>query len=157
MRGFTVRNKLNMDKKISLRLDAAIANRLERCAYKERVPVSYILRHLVLRYLSAGNKADLQGSALGTGSVSQGRFPLETAGARRSVLDATADLQQEKFRAEVFALFDGFRSKGHDAKESARLSNFALKGKSHPWATYEVIADILRKSGRFRRKKGIKP
>ena len=41
-----------MERKISLRLDVELADRLQDHADRERVPVSYVLRHLVIRFLS---------------------------------------------------------------------------------------------------------
>lgn len=128
------------DKKLSLRLDWELAERLQDYASRERVPVSYVLRHLVLRFLSDPTKETH-------------RNPPVRAGVPGADLIAR---RQSEFSAQVFALFDDFRSQGHDARESAKRTNFALKAKKHPWATYEVIADILRQSGRFRkgRRKG---
>lgn len=46
-----MRNPLVMEKKISLRLDVKLVERLQDFADRERVPVSYVLRHLVIRFL----------------------------------------------------------------------------------------------------------
>jgi uncharacterized protein (UPF0335 family) len=139
-----------MDKKVSLRLDAGIVDRLQAYADKERVPVSYVLRHLVIRFL-AGPPAPCAGvPALGQIPGDRSRFAPEQADTRRVAVAAHADREKAKFLGEVCTIFDAFRSQGFDVKESARRTNFALKAKSHPWATYEVIADLLRKTGRFR-------
>jgi hypothetical protein len=59
--------------------------------------------------------------------------------------------RQAEFSVEVCALFDGFRKQGFDMRESTKRTNYALKEKNHPWATYEVIASVLRETGRFRK------
>ena len=125
----------NMGKKLSLRLDCELVERLQDYASRERVPVSYVLRHLVLRFLSDPTKETYRTPPARTGG------PAPDLVAKR----------QAEFSAEVCALFDGFKAQGHDARESAKRTNFALKAKKHPWATYEVIADVLRQAGRFRK------
>ncbi len=42
---------MNLDKKISLRLDSALVDELQNYASRERVPVSFVVRHLVIRFL----------------------------------------------------------------------------------------------------------
>jgi hypothetical protein len=131
---------IRADKKLSLRLDSELVERLQDYASRERVPVSYVMRHLVLRFLSGSSKDPDPAS------------PSPIAKAWRGV--AGPDLvakRQAEFSVEVCALFDGFRGQGHDARESAKRTNFALKAKKHPWATYEVVADVLRQAGRFRK------
>jgi hypothetical protein len=127
-------------KKISLRLDGELVERLQDYASRERVPVSYVLRHLVLRFLSDPAKETHRTP------------PPRVVGRDASLVEK----RQLEFSAQVCALFDGFRSQGLDAREAVKRSNFALKEKKHPWATYEVVADVLRKAGRFRkdRRKG---
>jgi hypothetical protein len=131
---------IRSDKKLSLRLDGELVDRLQDYASRERVPVSYVLRHLVLRFLSDPTKETHRTPPARTGAPAPG----------------LVEKRQVEFSAQVCALFDGFRSQGHDARESAKRTNFALKAKKHPWATYEVVADILRQAGRFRkdRRKG---
>ena len=141
------------DKKISLRLDSELADKLENYAVNERVPVSFVLRHLVLRFF-ASPAPEFRGSALGTSPTS--RFSSEKADQRRSAAAVRADLEKTSFEKKVCALFDDFRGIGLDTKEAAKRTNFALKDQKHPWASYEVIADIIRKSGRFRKQKGVK-
>jgi len=142
--------KMLADKKISLRLDTDLADKLEGYASHERVPVSFVLRHLVLRFF-AGPLPDLRGSALGASS--KGRFASEESARRRVALGARAEVANVEFEKRVCALFDDFRGQGLDMKEAAKRTNFALKAKNDPWATYEVIASVLRKAGRFRRSK----
>jgi hypothetical protein len=128
-------NPVSMGKKISLRLDTELVERLEDYAGRERVPVSYVLRHLLMRFLSDPTK-----------DTSRPRS------ASRVV--AGPDLvakRQAEFSVEVCALFDGFRKQGLDMRESTKRTNYALKDKNHPCATYEVIASVLRETGRFRR------
>jgi hypothetical protein len=131
---------IRSDKKLSLRLDGELVERLQDYASRERVPVSYVLRHLVLRFLSDPTTETHRTPPSRTG------VPAPELVARR----------QAEFSDKVCALFDDFRSQGHDVRESAKRTNFALKAKKHPWATYEVVADILRQAGRFRkdRRKG---
>jgi hypothetical protein len=138
------------DKKISLRLDTDLADKLEGYAAKERVPVSFVLRHLVLRFF-ASPLPEFRGSALGT--TPKGRFSSEEAALRRSAALARTERDNAEFETRVFTLFDNFTGQGFDMKEAAKRTNFAMKEKKHPWATYEVIASVLRKSGRFRRVK----
>ena len=128
---------MKQEKKISLRLDGELVERPQDYAGRERVPVSHVLRHLVLRFLSDPSTE-----------------PHQAPPARRTVPDAALIARkQEDFRNEVCALFDGFRKQGYDQKESTKRANFALKDKRHPWATYEVIASVLRKTGRLRKAK----
>lgn len=133
--------------KISLRLDIDLIDRLQVRANHERVPVSYILRHLVLRYL--GDLQEIKEPA-----------PLRTGvnpGARgRLWTPPDPDKLLVEFRKECCALFDGFRDQGFDMGEATRRTNFALKAKSHPWATYEVVAKAIRDCGRFRTVRGVK-
>jgi adenine/guanine phosphoribosyltransferase-like PRPP-binding protein len=58
------------------------------------------------------------------------------------------------FSKKVVALFDDFIAKGNTVLDSTKLTNRALKAESHPWATYEVVAMVLRKAGKFRKKRG---
>lgn len=58
---------------------------------------------------------------------------------------------QADFQDQVCALFDDFTRQGHDRKTAVRLTNSALKGQNHPWASYETITQVLRSSGRFRK------
>jgi hypothetical protein len=126
---------IRANKKLSLRLDLELVERLQDYADQERVPVSYVLRHLVLRFLSDPKKAtDRPRPAL------------------RGV--AGPDLvakRQAEFSVEVCALFDGFRKQGFDMREATKRTNHALKAKNHPWATYEVIASTIRETGRLRK------
>jgi hypothetical protein len=152
--------RVGMEKKISLRLDVELVDGLQAFADRERVPLSYVLRHLVLRFLRPDPSAALRGWApLGEVSTQekagrQSRFAAEGAEARRSAASDRAKREQALFDEKVFALFDGFRQQGLDMKEATKRTNYALKEKNHPWATYEVVADVLRKSGRFRKPKG---
>lgn len=130
--------RLNMEKKVSLRLDPEIVERLQDYAGRERVPVSHVLRHLVLRFLSDPTKETH-------------RTPPARPGVPAPAILAK---RQEEFKIEVCALFDAFRSQGHDLRESIKRTNFALKAKQHPWATYEVVASVIRETGRLRKAKG---
>ena len=140
--------KMPAEKKISLRLDSLLAEKLEDYASHERVPVSFVLRHLVLRFFAAP-LPELRGTALGTSPTS--RFSSEKADQRRSAAAVRTESAIAEFNKLVCSLFDDFRGNGLDVKEAAKRTNFAMKEKKHPWATYEVIASVLRKSGRFRR------
>jgi len=151
--------RVGMEKKISLRLDAELVDSLQALADRERVPLSYVLRHLVLRFLRPDPPGALRGwvplGAVSTQAQAggQSRFAAEGAEARRIAASDRAKREQALFEEKVFALFDGFREQGLDMKEATKRTNYALKEKKHPWATYEVIADVLRKSGRFRKPK----
>jgi hypothetical protein len=138
-----MQNQVSMGKKLTFRLDTALVERLELHADRERVPVSYVLRHLVLRFLSCKTENALQNPPA---PVLRGVAGFDLAAKR-----------QAEFSAEVCALFDGFRGQGLDAREAAKRTNFALKAKNHPWATYDVVADEIRKTGRFRKdRKGVR-
>ncbi len=141
------------DKKISLRLDSELADKLENYAVNERVPVSFVLRHLVLRFFASPllNFGGLLWVLLPLAASLQKR-PTSAALRRR----CRAELEKTSFEKKVCTLFDDFRGIGLDTKEAAKRTNFALKDQKHPWASYEVIADIIRKSGRFRKQKGVK-
>lgn len=130
-----------MTRKISLRLDVALADRLQDRADRERVPLSYVLRHLVLRFLEEPHGSARPASpALRGGSV--------------AAVNAQAEKHKAEFEAEVCALFDTLRSEGIEPMEAAKRVNFALKAKNHPWATFDIIAGILRAQGRFRKTSG---
>jgi hypothetical protein len=129
---------IRASRKISLRLDVDLAERLQFYADQERVPVSQVLRHLVLRFLPSDTEKEVRPS-------------IPTA---RGVADAgLSERRQDEFSSQVCVIFDEFRAQGLDAKEAAKRTNFRLKDHKHPWATYEVIADILRKAGKFRKVK----
>ena len=61
-------NRLNLDKKITLRLDGVLVDRLQARAVRQRVPLSYILRNMVIRYLE-GQTAETPSSVAGTRGV----------------------------------------------------------------------------------------
>lgn len=68
-----------------------------------------------------------------------------------------ADIAERKRRYEeqeklVCELFDGFVEQGRSVKEAVSLTNNAMKEKNHPWATYNLVSDVLRGAGRFRTK-----
>lgn len=124
-------------KKISLRLDRPLAERLQARADRDRIPVSYLLRHLVLRFL-------------GESKVEVPPSPPSLRGVAAATIHTRAEQLQEEFRAEVCALFDSFLAQGIEPKEAVKRVNLTLKGKKHPWATFEVVAGVLRSQGRFR-------
>jgi hypothetical protein len=126
---------MKQEKKISLRLDIDLAERLQERADNDRVPVSYLLRHLVLRFLSGS----FQGATAAPPALPGVLSPLRGGVPAPSVIER----KQVEFRQEVCALFDLFRDQGHDAIEATKRSNFALKARKHPWATYDVIAKVL--------------
>jgi hypothetical protein len=137
-----MRNYANMQEKVTLRLDGYLADRLRTRAARERVPLSVVLRHLVIRFLE-GKPVDERPA-----------FPRPTGDGRR-VLAASVD-ERQAFREDVCALFDDFRGQGLDVKEATRRTNFALKAKQHPWATHDVVSKALRDCGRFRTVRGVK-
>lgn len=124
-------------KKISLRLDRPLADRLQDRADRDRVPVSYLLRHLVLRFL--GESKDKEPPALPA-----------LRGVPGAALLTRSERLQEEFREEVCTLFDSFLAQGVESKEAIKRVNLALKDKKHPWATFEVVAGVLRSQGRLR-------
>ena len=129
---------MRLEKKISLRLDTGLIDRLQGRADQERIPLSYLLRHLVIRFLEE-KQTTLPAFLVATGN--------------RTISEGRADQLQEEFAKEVCSLFDGFRKQGLEVKEAAKRTNFALKAKNHPWATYEVVAGVLRDARRFRTKR----
>jgi len=142
----------NKEKKISFRLDTDLVNGLQSFADRERVPLSYVLRHLVIRFLSPSSTAP--GLCLGAVPIARKKPALEPSKTRCDAISEKAERDRVDFRNRVFAHFDGFRGQGFDMKEAAKRANSALKAEGHCWATYEVVADVLRKSGRFRKAKG---
>jgi hypothetical protein len=132
---------LKLHRKISLRLDTDLADRLQVRADQERVPVSYLLRHLVLRLL-----ADSQPEKAPSPSWRR-EAP--------AVLKTRTEQLQEDFRVTVCSTFDALVKQGCDPKEATKRTNSALKAKNHPWATHEVIMGVLRKEGRFRKAKRV--
>ncbi|TSK07924.1 MAG: hypothetical protein FPO08_01020 [Geobacter sp.] len=131
---------MQMHRKISLRLDADLADRLQMRADRERVPVSCLLRHLVVRLLD--------GSPVGERpALSPHRQEAP------SHLKSRTEQLQAEFMSEVCSTYDSFRGQGHDWIVATKLTNKALKAKNHPWATYEVVQGVLRKAGRYRKQK----
>jgi hypothetical protein len=135
-------NQLKTGKKISLRLDTFLADRLQDCADRERVPVSYLLRHLVLRFVNEPASGEKQA------------LPARRGVSAETLLTRAEKLQAE-FSSDVCSTFDALRRQGYDRKEAAKRTNYALKAKNHPWATYEIIEGVLRQAGRMREKKGV--
>ena len=129
---------MNMHRKISLRLDADLADRLQVRADHERVPVSYLLRHLVLRLLGESQTPEKTPSPAWRQEAP-------------AVLKTRTEQLQADFRSEVCSTFDDLVKQGYDPKEATKRTNSALKAKNHPWATHEVITGVLRKAGRFRK------
>ena len=132
-------SKAILGKKITLRLDYEIVDRLQDFANRERVPMSYVLRHLILRFLEGGKLTDEKRA-----------LPARTG----TPSPARVERLQDEFRDEACAIFDDLRKQGYDMKEASKRTNFALKAKNHPWATYEVVTSVLRGAGRFRKLKG---
>jgi len=132
-------------KKISLRLDNDLVERLEDYANRERVPVSYVLRHLVIRFLEQTSPSPLLSPVVGGSSAP----PAGGSGVGWRCLSDPEKLEVE-FRETACSLFDGFIREGLDVKEATKRTNFALKAKKHPWATFDVVSKVLRDSGRFR-------
>jgi hypothetical protein len=60
--------------------------------------------------------------------------------------------RKREYAEEVCSLFDGFVTNGHEMTEAIRLTNSALKAKSHPWATYHLVSSVLRSEGRLRKR-----
>ena len=129
---------MNMHRKISLRLDADLADRLQSRADSERVPVSHLLRHLVLRLLAESQAPSRPAPAAWRGEPAP-------------VLKTRTEQLQAEFLTEVCSLFDKFRGQGCDPKEATKRTNMALKARKHQWATFEVVQGVLRKAGRFRK------
>jgi hypothetical protein len=134
-----------MGKKLTVRIAPDIADKLQARADKHRVSVAWIVRHLVFRYLD-GCAPDLPeftsratGALRGSASPSPGK--------------SEAEKMQAEFTRLACSLFDSYRADGFDVLESAKRANFALKARSHPWATYDIVAQAIRSTGRFRRQK----
>ena len=54
------RRKDLLEKKITFRIDGERMDELERCAVYEGMPVSFIVRHLVIRFLEDRRRMPLQ-------------------------------------------------------------------------------------------------
>lgn len=163
--------QVSMGKKISLRLDTDLVERLEDYALRERVPVSFVLRHLVIRFLEQRSPSPWQplhsppvgvaGMQAATADVSPRGNGKQAAIAasvpsRPVVAEWRRDLPnvdkfEADFRAAACSLFDGFIAAGLDVKEATKRTNFALKDKKHPWATFDIVSKALRDAGRFRK------
>jgi hypothetical protein len=136
-----------MEKKLTVRIAPDLADKLQARADHHRVSVSWIVRHLVLRYLD-GFAPDL---------------PVEEklaipAWRGLPVNGSTGETHLEEMQAEftrlACTLFDAYRAEGCDVTESTKRANFALKARKHPWATYDVVCHAIRSTGRFRKQKG---
>lgn len=138
-------SRFDLDKKVSLRLDGRLCEKLQDYADRERVPVAYVLRHLVIRFFDG--KPQVTDSFLG---------PAPDRRSSGVVQPSQVERLQADFAEKVCCLFDGFRRQGLDVKEATKRTNFALKAKNEPWATYEVVASVLRAAGRFRKQKGVR-
>lgn len=133
---------MNMHRKISLRLDTDLADRLQSRADSERVPVSHILRHLVLRLLGEPQ------APVNAPAPSWRKEPAQ-------ILKTRTEQLQEDFRMAVCSTFDDLVKQGYDPKEATKRTNSFLKAKNNPWATHEVIMGVLRKAGRLRKPKKV--
>lgn len=60
------------------------------------------------------------------------------------------------FHSDVCSLFDNFIKQGYAIKDAAKRTNFALKAKNHPWATFYLVEKTLRAEGRLLRSNHIK-
>jgi len=138
-------SRFDLDKKVSLRLDGGLCDKLQDYADRQRVPVSHVLRHLVIRFFDG--KPRVADSFLG---------PAPDRRSSGTVRPREVERLQADFSDKVCTLFDGFRRQGLDVKEATKQTNFALKAKNEPWATYEVVASVLRSAGRFRKLKGVR-
>ncbi|HET6420322.1 MAG TPA: hypothetical protein VFG19_09210 [Geobacteraceae bacterium] len=116
--------------KVSFRIHADLVDRLQDFAVRERVSVSQVLCHLVIRFFS--------------GSPEPSSFRCLHSP------DLVAK-KHDDFRDKCCTLFDDFKRQGFDTNESIKRTNFALKAVSHPWASYEVVSTTLRSAGRFRK------
>lgn len=57
------------------------------------------------------------------------------------------------FSSEACSLFDEYQSKGHNVRESVKMTNFALKAQGNPWASLYLVEKTLRAAGRLRKVK----
>lgn len=60
---------------------------------------------------------------------------------------------QQVFAEKVCTLFDAFIAQGLTRNEAISRSNLTLKEQKHPWASYHIIQDILRRNLRFRKRR----
>lgn len=73
--------------------------------------------------------------------------------------DRPVDLQERQEREEYFQwfereaseIYDSCISQGMDEKEAIRSTRAALKNKEYAFATYDIVKDTLRKTGRFQK------
>jgi hypothetical protein len=98
---------LNMHRKISLRLDADLADRLQLRADRERVPVSCLLRHLVVRLLDGSQ-------------VTEKASPAPWRKEPPQNLKTRTEQLQADFMTEVCSTYDRFIGQGHDPKEATK-------------------------------------
>jgi hypothetical protein len=55
------------------------------------------------------------------------------------------------FRSEVCTLFEGFINQGCDKNEAIKRTNSSLKAQSNPWASWQVVENVLRSEGCLRK------
>lgn len=58
---------------------------------------------------------------------------------------------QTDFVDQACSLYDKFIEDRHPMNDAVKLTNSALKAMNHPWATYEVVLNTLRKAGKLRK------
>lgn len=134
-----------LTRKLTLRLSSSHARKIEDEAARHRVSVGWLLRHLVIRYLEGL-------TPIGMGDAKGGR-PRRALPSSLNIPDQAEKMQRE-FSRLACSLYDGFRSDGCEIIESVKRTNFALKELSHPWATYDIVSQAIRSTGRFRKSKG---
>lgn len=60
---------------------------------------------------------------------------------------------RKAYSERICALFDDFIGQGLTRNEAISRTNSSLKEQKHPWASYDLVKQTLRDSGRFRKQK----
>lgn len=69
---------------------------------------------------------------------------------------AQVEQSQAEFRETVCTIFDSMVAAGLEIKEAVRRTNLTLKEQKHPWATHDIVSQVLRSTGRFRKRGRVK-
>ena len=59
---------------------------------------------------------------------------------------------KQSFANQICTLFDGFIDQGLTRNQAISRTNSAMKEQNHPWASYDIVKDVLRKNLRFRKR-----
>ena len=58
--------------------------------------------------------------------------------------------QRDSYTSRVCSLFDQLREQGQSMNEAVKAVNRQMKSERHPWATFDLVKEELRRNGRLR-------